>query len=243
MPNKKRTGRRRIRRRAKGYGITRKLGWTAGKPAIMYKPVIVPYRCGKFNCFGLPSCLYTKLRYVDYHTLAPTNAASDSFQYRINDLYDPNYTTTGAQPYGRDQIISIGYTRYQVMACKVECTFSIKGDGEPAMCSIRPSIANTTPASIEAEIERQYSRSGVCPAGGKLVLKGYYKIHQIFGKTKMQYFTDNDFNPLSTASPTVPCWLNVSARDLVTNQLDGVGFMIRLTFYCRWTELPDMPPS
>lgn len=62
------------------------------------------------------------LRYVQYHQLDPASTAFASQTFFVNSLYDPDYTGTGHQPMGYDQLTPL-YNRYVVTGAKITTTF------------------------------------------------------------------------------------------------------------------------
>lgn len=70
--------------------------------------------------------------------------------FRLNDLYDPNYSTTGHQPYFRDQMYQI-YTRARVLSSKIVVQFA-PNTNQPVDCIICP----VSDGAIE--VDYQYAR-------------------------------------------------------------------------------------
>ncbi len=65
---------------------------------------------------GIPRSVLVKLRYHDVRNL--TGAITDSWVYRLNSLFDPDFTGTGHQPLWHDQLALL-YNRYQVHGCYI----------------------------------------------------------------------------------------------------------------------------
>lgn len=62
-----------------------------------------------------------KLPYVDSINLTTTYGANQNYIFRMNSLFDPDYTGTGHQPKGRDLWASM-YDYYAVLACNYKFT-------------------------------------------------------------------------------------------------------------------------
>lgn len=67
---------------------------------------------------GFPDTFITKLKHytVPYQF---TSGGTTTQAFRINSLYDPDYSVGGGQPYYFDQMMLI-YERYQVYGCKIK---------------------------------------------------------------------------------------------------------------------------
>lgn len=78
---------------------------------------------GKQNEFGFPQEMKVKLRYVDSFPLTSTTGGITSTTFRMNSLFDPDFTYTGHQPYGFDQWAAL-YTTYVVLGSKLTTTWS-----------------------------------------------------------------------------------------------------------------------
>lgn len=72
---------------------------------------------------GFPSQLRTKLRYCDVITLTST-ASVGTYTFRMNSLFDPDFTSIGHQPYYYDQLAAL-YNRYAVQGSTLKATFSL----------------------------------------------------------------------------------------------------------------------
>lgn len=72
--------------------------------------------------FGFPDTLRTKLHYCDVVQLAASAGAPGIYQFRMNSLFDPDYTGTGHQPQWFDQLAAV-YATYRVYAAKITATF------------------------------------------------------------------------------------------------------------------------
>ena len=80
---------------------------------------------------------YTKLRYSESHVIAASssNNFATSYKYRLNSLFDPNYTGVGHQPRGFDQLSTI-YEKYTIVAAKISVCF-ITNNSVPSVCGLR----------------------------------------------------------------------------------------------------------
>ena len=84
---------------------------------------------------GFPKERTVTLRYVDYIASASSIGAMSKQQFRANSIYDPNFTSTGHQPYCFDQW-SLFYNHYQVISSKINVQFCPKNDN----ASVAPSV-------------------------------------------------------------------------------------------------------
>lgn len=85
--------------------------------------------------FGFPEELVTTVRYTDWITLTSTSGSIAYNTYRMNSLYDPDYTGAGHQPYYFDQLAAL-YGRYTVVMSIIKTEF----------CTIQDATTTTQPA-------------------------------------------------------------------------------------------------
>lgn len=83
-----------------------------------------PWTLANFTPKGqpIPNRYRFNLRYCQYHQLDPAATAFASNTFYVNSLYDPDYTGTGHQPMGFDQLSPL-YNRYVVTGAKITTTF------------------------------------------------------------------------------------------------------------------------
>ncbi len=70
---------------------------------------------------GFPQEYKTTLRYKEAINLDPTAGQFKTYLYRANGLYDPNYTGTGHQPMGYDNLAAM-YSHYCVTKSRMKLT-------------------------------------------------------------------------------------------------------------------------
>lgn len=72
---------------------------------------------------GNPRCKLVKLRYAETIAINAPIGGVGSYVFRANDLYDPNYTGTGHQPLGFDQLMQY-YNHFTVIGSKCTVMFT-----------------------------------------------------------------------------------------------------------------------
>lgn len=70
----------------------------------------------------VPASRVVSMRYVDTISIDPSTSVAGSHVYRANSVWDPDYTITGHQPYGFDEI-SPFYDHYTVLGSKITARF------------------------------------------------------------------------------------------------------------------------
>lgn len=96
-----------------------------------------------------------RLRYCDHVALNPAVGYSGDYVYRANDLYDPNLTGTGHQPYGFDQLMAM-YEHFTVVGSKITVNFvNTQTAGTPMICALKLDTLDTTLASQDMQYIRE----------------------------------------------------------------------------------------
>lgn len=77
---------------------------------------------------AFPKSMTTVLKYVESVTLdAGASGVPAQYNFRANSIYDPNLSSTGGQPMGRDQF-EIVYDHYTVIGSRMKVKFYTSGD-------------------------------------------------------------------------------------------------------------------
>lgn len=123
---------------------------------------------------GIPTKQYFKLFYSE--AIGITLGTINYYNFRMNSIYDPNYTGTVNQPLWHDQL-AVMYNKYKVNACKYKFIFNNFSASQPVRLCVFPNGAILTAASsYDPNIQRKGAQYRVLEVlGGKSmqVIKGY----------------------------------------------------------------------
>lgn len=126
MPSKQRIMNK---RRAKGGKQSMRKPTGAGDLASGYKLAATSLSRISEGCMPLfPPRTHKMLRYHDNITLASTAGALSAYVFRANDCFDPNFTGTGHQPMGLDQML-VFYNHFCVDTCRITVNAANTGAG------------------------------------------------------------------------------------------------------------------
>lgn len=89
------------------------------------------FRKKNFKISGIPWKSYYKLNYSE--NIPITTGVMNFYNWRLNSVYDPNFTGTGGQPLWHDQLAAI-YTSYKVNGCKFKIMATNLGTQPVRMC-------------------------------------------------------------------------------------------------------------
>lgn len=111
------------------------------------------------NKLAFPQQMKTKVRYVERVDFQPTGSNVFQYQFRANNLRDPNVTGTGHQPRGFDQFMDV-YNTYTVLGATCSASWMYEAyDG--------PSTVSTTLGNLVKEVG--YDGSNQVPALSPMV--------------------------------------------------------------------------
>lgn len=98
--------------------------------------------------FGYPDKLVTSLRYVDTFNLTGAAGAIGANVFRMNSLFDPDFTGLGHQPYFYDQLCgatgNAPYNKYRVIGSKMTVRFAISNAPSLAAANVGPVVVGIT---------------------------------------------------------------------------------------------------
>jgi len=161
--------------------------------------------------------------------------------FRLNSLYDPDFTIGGHQPYGFDQVAAL-YRKYRVDGCRFEVTLTnASEDGLAVMLMLQPSDGTyaLAAAGTAYALEKPGCIMEVLNDSGSQVKKidQHIQIHDIEGLRKA--VTDADLTEYSAAvgaNPTKFPYLRMAACSLANNTGGTVQVMVKLTFDAKFFE-------
>ncbi len=161
----------------------------------------------------VPDIVLTKLRLYESLTNFTASVSYYGNIFRLNSLYDPDYTGTGSQPSGFDEW-SFFYTNYRVMSVKVTMeTLAVSASSNFAPSLIfgfYPEVTTNTETTMENALSKPrcvHSTSGWNATMGKKLTKVFTPA-QILGLTPEQYRTDTGTMAAVSTNPTNVAYLN-----------------------------------
>jgi len=177
------------------------------------------------------------------------NSAGTAQIWRLNSLYDPDYSGTGHQPRFYDQICSLGYAEYLVRKADITLTFSDpSADGMyVAVAYDQPSLLNPiggTYYDYLDEAPQVLVRSVNNTGSQMIVLRGHVDCAELSNVTGLQYETDrSNFGALTTANPAKSPVLQVAAGVMSpsNSSTPTIQCHVRLRFYSEFLGNKDWP--
>lgn len=152
----------------------------------------------------------TTLNYADSYAISP--ATVPVHVLRMNSIYDPDYTTTGHQPMGRDQLAEL-YNRYRVLGFSYEVWGSETSNPPlPCFLIVCPTNGLRTFASGLDMLEHPNAKVVNLATTGDPgnTLKGYIDLAAFTGKTRAAYKADDQYQALMGNNPGELMMLNIS---------------------------------
>lgn len=118
-----------------------------------------------YDNYNIPGITNGKIIKMDYVSagipLASTSGTQQIYTHSCNNIFDPNVTGTGHQPYGHDEYATY-YNQYQVLGAKIvtSCRWSAPPTGSdvPHVCFSVMDSDTTAPTTLATKMER-YAKS------------------------------------------------------------------------------------
>ncbi len=178
-------------------------------------------RIGNAAALPFPPSLRRKLRYTVNMTLTEAAVGAGAVQtFRLNDLYDPDFTGAGSQPMYFDQLCASGgpYTKFRVYGATVKITY-INLSANTSICGIFPSPNASSPVNLKQAMEKPWGKFAPLAfnsAGGcKHTYSQKYTTAQILGLAPTHVKNDEYLAGAYNASPVlmdyVICYLYAAA--------------------------------
>ncbi len=202
-----------------------------GNRVVQVQRGIVPF-AAVFKC---------RLRYFERITLSTTSSVNTAsvYSFRLNSLYDPNYTGTGHQPYQFDQLTTI-YNNYRVERADFKVVFipdfATQGLQGGAACFTDTNVADSSNGKTLSELKEkavtqfrpiatQDNRANYA------TLRGSILMHKGFGVTPVQYQGDDNFQAQYNANPSRTFYLELGLVDPGANPGSTTWVDVEITYH------------
>nr|AGA18346.1 hypothetical protein [uncultured marine virus] len=180
------------------------------------------------------------LRYHETFTVNPGLGGTPGFYvFRSNSCYDPNFTGTGHQPRGYDQIMTM-YQFLAVKECQMECWFTTS-DGAPVVGSISARGTGTSGAATRDGVMEQKTAVFKTAGGISAAGPGYVSIRVKPWELAGTSLKENDYKHGEATNPVITQFLEFNALPFENTDSGEVKCVARITYHCQVTE-PRTPP-
>jgi len=226
---------RRARRGTGKAGNSLVSGGKAGVNTMVYEPWMPVF----------PPSITKTLRYSTTFSLASTSGAITSTQvFRANDLFDPDFTGTGHQPMGFDQLM-LWYNHFCVVNAKIRIVAKNTVGSAPTVC-LRVDATSTPLTVIDRVVE-----VGGCITED-LEVKGSYGANKILsisvdiaklqGVSRSAITADPSLRGDAATSPTEITYFHITMWD-TTGTTGGAEFDVILEQTATFMEPRDISES
>lgn len=202
-----------------------------------------------------PNIAYLTSEYVGSQAMATAGTATSyaRYQFRMNSLYDPDYTGGGHQPYQWDQVVAAGYTQFVVYRCDWEVLFYdpsvvdslwvCAGVQADSNTGADPSLTTVGTVAEKGWAAQKY----VSLTGNQTALfKGSTYLPKLMGVTYAVLMANNGYWCTSGANPTsgYQGLLNTGVCDPAGNAAQGfINCMTKLKFYYKAFSMVSVTTS
>jgi len=167
-----------------------------------------------------PDVFPVKLKYDDFRAVT-ASVNQGIYVYRINSIFDPDFTGVGGQPGGFDQLKAL-YGRYRVMAFKykVELEVITASDAASLVCAPVDNSAFSTTAEALADLRHASPVSSAQFGSAKAVVSGGFHVGELLGYSDASVLANTNMDAAVTANPTFQqflfiCWETSGASTAV----------------------------
>lgn len=157
--------------------------------------------------WGFPTKIITKIKYVDFIPLGPfTNLTPTGNIFRMNSIFDPDFSLGGHQPMWRDNYASI-YENYRVLGSKITVKFcpsvwSYNGSFGPIIAGIVGSDDTTGFSSVASTLCEQNDSVWTMVT----LDAGYPQLEYTYSPTKLGRDVTDDTMGASVSSNPSQAW-------------------------------------
>lgn len=205
-----------------------------GKKGKAY-PKIVNLR-GNAKSFLSSRCI-TQLLYTDTHSQTTTTSMHVR-QFRAISLFDPDFTGTGHQPKGYDQM-AILYLDYRVRAVKLTATIICTTGNQGFVAGISwQGSTSGHPTDIAGlfESSRAISRVG-SHEKGPITISKYFPIEKIYGRSSITIRGEKDYAAGVGANPdAVNGAINIHFHNIDGDTSTDFKVLYTLRYYCEFNN-------
>jgi hypothetical protein len=193
-----------------------------------------------------PDSVKVKLKYVERVTMNTlTSTGAWSYAFRLNSVFDPNFTGTGHQPNGFDQWAAF-YGKYRVVGGSWRVTYANADVQYPVdLIAVERANDNSVDSSVEAYLQEPRSHYALGAARGApaVSLGSSFQNQKLLGLDSKE-FADQDYAALVTTNPAIQTWLMLFAQ-VHHSELSSAdqAVMVEIWYDVIFYEREELDPS
>jgi hypothetical protein len=192
---------------------------------------------------GFPAQKHVTMAYVSRHRLSTTTGSVSVQQFRLNSLFDPDFTGGGHQPMGFDQW-SAFYNHYVVTKCTYEVEFVDVTNSVTTQSTVAFHVSDDTviPTDLETLTELG-SQTALASIYGPTVISGSVDVAAFYRRPKNSITLDGDLRSIVTASPSdivIGSLVSQTNSQASSGTLDAI---VKLVFTSVFMEPKDLVGS
>lgn len=187
---------------------------------------------------GFPAKQAATLKYVENLVLVSTGGVTSNYLFRLNSLYDPDYSSTGHQPIYFNQYMNV-YNHYCVTGCKMTVTYQpYASNGAPCTLVLwqndDTTITPTVPYQQAEQSKAQVALSNGQAAPSKATLN--WSARKVFGPNPLD---NSNLRGTATTNPAEESFGCISVRAADNVSTVNCAVMVELEYFAIFTELRD----
>lgn len=204
------------------------------RPRRAYTALANPPTTYSAQKIGLANGMKVNLQWTVGQTY--TGSGLETYVFRLNSPYDPNYTGVGNQPAQWDELMAI-YSRCTVVASRI--LVDIFNESQSALYVALLPLANTVSAPTwdQAMMMNGCKYKLVAPFNSGTPVGKLVHYQSIKGLMQIDPTTDTDYACSASDNPNVGAYWHLLIRNSNTAVTNDVYIRIHITYYCVFKDL------
>lgn len=190
----------------------------------------------------MPNRGFTKLNWYHSTSVTPTTSWSLN-QYRMNSIFDPDYTGVGHQPLGHDEFAYF-YNRYRVLAAKIRVTFTPITANADILCGL--GVHPGSGGALTWQTMHEDDRWKTCLAHGERgsrTMKIYSSLNSVIGITRREFAHDDLYQAFFGSNPSAVVYGTWYTQNVDEATSTTIRVQTKISYYVELSSRDQLPTS
>lgn len=185
----------------------------------------------------VPDSISTKLVYSWTAGITGSSGAKGVQQFRGNSCYDPDFTGTGTQPVGFDELMAL-YARFRVTGSKITVRATKALQTETDDLVVLPTALSTLVGTdLDTLAEQPFAKRKVGKFGIITpVISSYMSTGAMYGLSKQAVRAEKDFTGTSGSDPSLPWYWTVAYQSIDRSSTQAIYAAVTIEYYVTFFE-------